>query len=198
MLEPTATPILSVSLSLTDTVTTSVSDCHVNKCIESKPTRDRSNVLGGIADDGEEDDADKLFADVAAGGEPIDRVDEELGRDRDEDGNDGEQDERLDEARLRDLLLLLHFRLLRVRRALNVVTAVGRRPVPIPHGMAVAEGDHVLQVALTGMVVCAALRDVVVLVHVRVRDELERKVCAVDCRAVNVRPWVVDRASITH
>ena len=50
-------------------------------------------MLGRIADDGQDDEADESFADGAVIDEVVDAADEELGADGDEAGGDEEQDD---------------------------------------------------------------------------------------------------------
>mmetsp|Transcript_12160 Transcript_12160/g.25700 ORF Transcript_12160/g.25700 Transcript_12160/m.25700 type:complete len:225 (-) Transcript_12160:282-956(-) len=66
---------------------------------------DRGGVLGGVADDWEEDGGDKGDRNVERLGGALDGVDDEVGEDRDEDGDDAHPEHRAPEAE--DLVLVL-------------------------------------------------------------------------------------------
>lgn len=53
---------------------------------------DGCDVLGGVADDGEDDEADEGFGEIGGGDEVLDGADEEFGAEGHERGRDEEQD----------------------------------------------------------------------------------------------------------
>lgn len=65
-------------------------DAHGEVHLIAHGDDDGGNVLGGVADNGDEDETDKGFADVGALDNVVDAADEVVGADGDEDGGDDE------------------------------------------------------------------------------------------------------------
>ena len=81
---------------------------------------DGRDVLGGVADDGEQDQAHEGLAHAPVGGDLVDGADEELGDDRNDRRGGGEQGPRPPQRQDRVLLLLLIVVLVQVRVRLEL------------------------------------------------------------------------------
>ncbi len=80
------------------------------------------HVLGGVADDGDEDEADEVLAKVAGGDDGVDAVDQVVGAHRDEHCHDDEDEHGRDD---REVVLVRVVDVVRV--VVMVVVMVGRR-----------------------------------------------------------------------
>lgn len=142
-------------------------------------------VLGGVADDGEEDEADKLLRDaVAALGHGVDGADHELGAEGDDDGGEEQRAEGDEEVQLRLLLLVVvlavqaprvHEHLAQPVRLLLLRDAVAQQRAG--HGEPLLDGagaDVAAAPGLGGHLLALLGEDGVV------RLELEEEVCDVD------------------